>query len=293
MRAWSAADRALVDRDDLVDPLGAFDGAVQARLGHRPVEALGEGAVEDVVHEGRFAGAGDSRHRGEGADRDRGVDVAEVVGARPEHADLPARDAPRLGKGDLELAPDVAAGQAAVQGRGRALVHHAAAQAARSFAEVHDPVGGADRLLVVLHHHHRVAVIADALEGCDEPLVVALVQAHRGLVEDVQDALHAGPDLGGQADAVGLAAGEGRGGAVQGQVAQPERLQELEAGDDLLHDAVGHRPLALAERETGEQRTRVGDREARRTRPRSGRPAARPGSRAGAARRGTPGRAPR
>jgi hypothetical protein len=58
----------------------------------------------------------------------------------------------------------------------------------------------------VLDHHHRVAQVADPLEGLQQAPVIALVQAHRRLVEDVEHALHAGPDLPGQPDAVGLPA---------------------------------------------------------------------------------------
>ena len=52
-------------------------------------------------------------------------------------------------------------------------------------------------------------------EGGDEALVVALVEADGGLVEDVEDAAEAGADLGGEADALAFAAGEGGGGAVE------------------------------------------------------------------------------
>ena len=42
----------------------------------------------------------------------------------------------------------------------------------------------------------------------DQPVVVPLVQPDRRLVEDVEDADQAGADLGGQPDALRLAAGE-------------------------------------------------------------------------------------
>jgi hypothetical protein len=49
-------------------------------------------------------------------------------------------------------------------------------------------VGGAHRLLVVLDDDDGVAEIAKLLERGEEPRVVALVQADRRLVEDVQHA---------------------------------------------------------------------------------------------------------
>lgn len=77
-------------------------------------------------------------------------------------------------------------------------------------ADVDDPVGDLDGVLVVLDDDERVAHVAQPDEGLDQPVVVALVQTDGRLVEDVQHADEAGADLGGQADALGLAAGERR-----------------------------------------------------------------------------------
>ncbi len=72
--------------------------------------------------------------------------------------------------------------------RGGALRDDPPAVLARAGAEVHEVVGGAHRLLVVLDHDHRVAEVAQPLQRGDQLRVVALVQADRGLVEDVQHA---------------------------------------------------------------------------------------------------------
>jgi hypothetical protein len=58
----------------------------------------------------------------------------------------------------------------------------------------------------MLDDDHGVAEIAQALEGDEQAVVVALVEADRGLVEDVEDARQAGADLAGEADALALAA---------------------------------------------------------------------------------------
>ena len=63
-----------------------------------------------------------------------------------------------------------------------------------------------------------------------EPVVVALVQADGRLIEHVADADQAAADLRGQADALGFAAGEGAGLAVEGEVAQADVDHELQAG---------------------------------------------------------------
>ena len=154
--------------------------------------------------------------------------------------------------GDGKLATEVAAGQAAVDGAGRALVHEAAALPARPFAEVEDPVRGADRLLVVFDHDDGVAEVADAGERRQQALVVALVQADGRLVQDVEDALHAAADLAGQPDAMGLAARERGGGPIQGQVSDTHGVEEAEPRQDLGQQALRHRLLARLERERGE-----------------------------------------
>ena len=75
-------------------------------------------------------------------------------------------------------------------------------------ADVDDVVGHLDGVLVVLDHEHGVAEVAQAHQRLDEPLVVALVQADRRLVEHVEHADQAAADLRGQPDALGLAAGQ-------------------------------------------------------------------------------------
>ena len=78
----------------------------------------------------------------------------------------------------------------------------------RARADVDDVVGDPDRLLVVLDDEHGVAEVAQPDQRVDEPLVVALVQADRRLVEHVQHADEPAADLAREPDALRLAAGE-------------------------------------------------------------------------------------
>ena len=68
----------------------------------------------------------------------------------------------------------------------------------------------AQRVLVVFDDDHRVAHVAQPLQGGDQAVVVAGMQADRRLVEDVEHAHQPGPDLARQANALGLATGERR-----------------------------------------------------------------------------------
>src|SRR5690606_7465485 len=81
----------------------------------------------------------------------------------------------------------------------------------------------------------------------DEALVVALVQADGGLVEDVEHAHQAGADLGGQADSLRLTARERAGGAVEREVVEADVEEELEALLDLLEHPLGDLSLAVAQ----------------------------------------------
>ena len=82
---------------------------------------------------------------------------------------------------------------------------------ARPGTEIDDVVGRPHRVFVVLDHDDRVALVAQPGQGVQQAVVVAGMQADRGLVEDVEHAHQAAADLPGQADALHLAAGK-RGG---------------------------------------------------------------------------------
>ena len=137
----------------------------------------------------RAADAGDA---GEGAEREVDGDVGEVVGAGAVDGDgLAVALAAFRGDGDFAAAGEVVGGEAALaleQLLERAREHHFAAVDAGAGAHVDDVVGVADAVLVMLDDEHGVAERFQALEGFEEAVVVLLVEADRGLVEDVEDA---------------------------------------------------------------------------------------------------------
>ncbi len=111
----------------------------------------------------------------------------------------------------------------------RALGDHLAAVLARTGTQVEDPVGREDGLVIVLDDQDGVAQIAQALEGAQQAGVVARVQADGRLIQHIQHAHQARADLGGQADALGFAAGERARRARQGEVIQADIDQEAQA----------------------------------------------------------------
>ena len=242
------ADRRLVDVDDLVDLVEAADAPVRAGALLGPVQPVGHRLVEHLVHQRRLARPGDPGDRAQHAQRHLHVDVAQVVLRGPLHLHVARWAAPPLRRRDLAGAGQELAGERVLDGDhlgGGALRDQLAAVLAGPRAQVHQVVGRSHRALVVLDHDHGVAQVAQALQRVDQALVVALVQADRGLVEDVEHPDQARPDLRGQPDALGLATRQRRGRPLQRQVAHPHVVEEAQPLVDLAQDQPGDLPLGV------------------------------------------------
>ena len=140
--ARRAADRRLVDVDDLVEMADAVESAVHAGMLARIVEPLGQRLVERLDDQRALAAARHAGDAGEGAERDAGRHVLQVVflgaldgePAPAALAPLWRRLAPRLGDRDLAKAGEVLAGEAGAVAHhvlGRALGDHVAAMRGR------------------------------------------------------------------------------------------------------------------------------------------------------------------
>ena len=215
VRARRAPDGGLVDVDDLVDELEALEALVGADGAHGALDGVGERRGQRVGDQRAFARTGDARHDREGADGDAHSDVLEVVGSGAAQRDGSALGAAALlGQLDHARSAQVGARKRLRRGgnlRRRASRDHFSSAFAGARAHVHHEVGRTDGVLVVLHHHDRVAQVAQVAQRGDEAVVVSLVKADAGLVEDVEHAHEAGTDLRGQADALRLTARKGRG----------------------------------------------------------------------------------
>ena len=131
-------------------------------------------------------------------------------------------------------------------GRG-AREDHFAPQAAGLGPHVDDVIGGQHHVLVVLHDDDRIADVAQLLQRTDKALVVALVEADAGFVEDVEHVHQLRAYLRGEADALALASGQAHGRAVEGEVIQAHVQEELEAGADFLQYLGGYLALLVGE----------------------------------------------
>ena len=218
VRTRSTADGRLVHVNDLVQVFQPVDALVATGYLLGAIELVRQGGVQNVVDEGRFTRAGHTGHRGEHAQREGHGHVLEVVFAGAAHGQLAFLVHGAAGCGHL----NAAAASHVVAGNGLGVlqqllkaagVHDFAAVLAGAGPHIHDPVGFAHGVFVVLNHDKRVAHIAQLSEGFDEAAVIALVQTDGGLVEHVEHADQAGTDLGCEADALRLTAGERTGGA--------------------------------------------------------------------------------
>lgn len=126
------------------------------------VEPVGQHRREDVVDQSRLAGTGHAGHRREHAERERDVDAAQVVLAGADDGELtaPVDGTPDRRHLDAFLARQVGARDRLLVGQQLAVgaaVHDLAAVLTGPRADVHDPVGVRDGVLVMLDDDQRVA----------------------------------------------------------------------------------------------------------------------------------------
>ncbi len=110
-------------------------------------------------------------------------------------------------------------------------------------------IGGTDHRLVVLDDDNRVASVGQRADDAEESVDVARVQADGRLVEDEEGVDERGAEAGGEIDPLDLAAREGAGGAIEGEIAEAHLFEVAQAGDDgvLGEIALMHGSRILAE----------------------------------------------
>ena len=176
------------------------------------------------------------------------VEAAHVV-ARDALQFEPAARGPRRPGRDALLAEEVAPGLRflhRLQPGGRAAVKDAAAVLARAGPDLHDPIGGAHHVHLVLDHEEGVAGGPKLPEGAEERLRVGGMQPGRRFVEHIDDAEEVGADLRREAEPLELAGRKSRRAAIGRQVAETEVEQHLDAREQVLDDALRHdRPLGM------------------------------------------------
>ena len=265
--ARCASDGTLVNGDDLVQIFHAVDPVMLAGMRLHAVELHAQLFIENLVDQTGFAAAGHAGDAGKGAQRNGHIDVFQVI--LPGAADGQPFAAALTAAGryfDLLFAAEILARQRIGMGHdllGRTGRHHMTAVTAGARPDVNQVIGGAHGVLVMLHHDQGIAQIAQAAQRGKQLVVIALVQADRRLVQNIQHAHQAGADLRGQADTLAFTAGERSGGTGQRQIRQAHALQKAQPGANLLQDLRGDQLLRFRQRQPFKKRQRLVHRQLR------------------------------
>ena len=163
-------------------------------------------------------------------DPERDVDVhgLQVVRRRPADWQRAGGRARRLLEGDPVV--EVAAGEGAAgpQPLDGAREDHLAPGGAGAGDEVDDVVGDGDRLRLMLHDEHRVALVPQPQQQVVHALHVMGMQTGGGLVKDVGDVGERGAEVTDHLGALGLTTRQRARRPVQREVAQADLVERVE-----------------------------------------------------------------
>ena len=127
--------------------------------------------------------------------------------------------------------------------------HHISSVNTCSWPQVNNPVCRAKGLLVMLHHHQGISQIPQISQGVNKPLVVPLVQANGGLIQNIQNTHETGTNLSGKTNTLGLTARKSGSLTLQGKVIQAHVLHKGKPVLNLLFDLAGNVVFRLCQLE--------------------------------------------
>ncbi|MNG91639.1 hypothetical protein D3C79_505530 [compost metagenome] len=214
-------------------------------------QVLAEQVEQRLADQAGFARAGNPRDRTEAAQREGHLELVKVVAADAFQLQ-PCLSLARLARRRQVVVEQVMAGARGIdlrQAGRRAAVQHLAAVFTGIRADVHQPVGAAHGVQVVLDHVHRVARLLEPLQGLEQRLAVGWMQPGRRLIEHVDHPEQLRVELGRQAQALQFARGQRRRAAFQVQVTEAQVDQGGDALQQLLGDAL--RGQAFFHRQVG------------------------------------------
>ena len=236
--AGGFADGGLVDKHHAAELVSASEAGEGARGLGGLAKVAQQCGRQNVLNKGGFARAADAGDGDQALQRKVHIDALQVVVARAfEHqTGGSVVDHALETKAHLLAAAEVGTreGVGLAQLSGRAVKHNLTAALTRARAHVDDAVGGEHDGGVVLHHHQRVARVTQAQHGLVDAGHVAWVQADAGFVEHKQGVDQRCAQGGGEVDALHLAAAQGAGLAVEGEVADADVAEVAQAGGDFV-----------------------------------------------------------
>ena len=241
--ARRAADRRLVDVDDLVEMLDAFDAVERGGGFAGAVEAARQRLVERVDHKVDLPEPETPVMQVKSPKGISAVTFFRLLPRAPMSLSVRAAliGAP-LGHGDLARAGEILAGERARIGHDvhrRALGDDARRHARRRRGPDRPRSRRADGVFVMLDDDDGVAEVAQPLERVEQACIVALVQADRGLVQHVEHADEAGADLRGEPDALASPPESVPEARDEREIFEADIDQEFQPRADLFENAAG------------------------------------------------------
>ena len=169
--------------------------------------------------------------------------MLQIVFRRTENFEFFAVSLAPLGRnGNFLCAGEILAGDRPGLGDDivdRARCDNFAAVDARAGADVDNEIRRAHRVLVMLDDQNRVSKVAQMAKRIEKLIIIALVKADGGLVENVENAHKARANLGCKPDSLALAAGERPRRARKRQIGKPDRLQKAKARANFPQNLLG------------------------------------------------------
>ena len=98
-------------------------------------------------------------------------------------------------------------------------------------------------LIIMLYHNDGIAKIPKMLQRSQKLIIIPLMKADAGLIQNIQHPHKRGTDLSCQPNPLTFPAGKGSGGTGQRQVGKPHTLQKAQPAFDLLEDRIGDHML--------------------------------------------------
>ena len=253
VRTRCAADRALVNVDDLVEVLQPVKAFIGLGWAGGAIQLAGQRLVECFDDERRLAAAGYAGDAGEAAKWDSGGDILQIVPGCAFQRNLALCLFDRAARRDRDFlcAVQIISRQTLLVCHDfirRTLSNDLPAMHTRRWAHVDDMVSGENGVLIMLHNDHGVSKITQAFQCFQQAIIVALMQANARLIQNIEHAGQAGANLAGEADALAFTAGQRARSAAERQVFEADIIEEVEPVIDLFQDTPGNFILLLGQR---------------------------------------------
>ena len=196
----------------------------------RPVQPRRRRLEQRLDRQRRFTAARNPRHTNEHPQRKFRRHVLQVVPRGPhDHQLFPVPLAPHFGNRNLAQARQIQPCHTVRIIRHmlwRPMADHFPAMHARTGAHVEHIIRLADRVLVMFHHQHGIARIAQPFQRGQQAVIIPLVQPDAGLIQHIQHARQPRTNLRGKPNTLRFPPRQRPGIARQRQVFQPHIVQK-------------------------------------------------------------------